>query len=466
MKPRINAIIDSDLSNDVDDVFALTYALASPELNIELVSLAPFSANFKRGSFKNSMVDSELEAKRVFMQFGRKDFSIIKRGCTEFLPAEGSITSPAAEEIIRIAKKNRKTTFIAISPLTNLASALLAEPKIAKKLDVVFLGTQHIFNDNFADFNYSKDKRAFEIVVKSGVNLTIIPSPIARQIVTSTYEARAHLCVNKVGRYLYRTLKNSEFLITSRGIKIVQDVAAIAYVLNKSWFKSKIIPANDVLKEQQKIDKKQTVNYVYEIDGRLEIWLDFIARIEALELQARPHIFFTSDTHFSSKRKLNFTLTPFDSVEQMDYELVKRWNSVVGKNDTVYHIGDFGDYEFVKQLNGNVVLIMGNYEERDAGRHFEQFREKLINLGFKDVIKGGLELDTPLLKKPVYLTHKPSKCKKDRINLFGHIHELSPIKKAGFNVCCNYNNFAPFGEKEINHYLTFLDHGDKEVFMQ
>ena len=285
MKTQLNVIIDSDVSNDVDDVFALAYSLASPELNIELISIAPFSATYKRASLKDSIVDSELEAKRLLMQFGRKDFSIIKRGCTDFLPEEGTITSPATEEIIKIAKKNKKTTFIAIAPLTNLAAALLKEPKIAKKLDVVFLGTQHIFNDKFTDFNYSKDKRAFEIVVKSGVNLTVIPSSAVRQIVTSTYEARAHLCVNKVGKYLYRTLKNSVFNIPSRGIKIVQDLAPIAYILHKDWFKEKVLPANELLKEQKKTDKNRTVNYVYELNCRVEIWLDFLKRIEALGVE-------------------------------------------------------------------------------------------------------------------------------------------------------------------------------------
>ncbi len=466
MKRTINAIIDTDLCNDVDDAFALAYVLSTPEINLELVSLAPFSANFKRLSLKDAMIDAELEAKRIFMKFDKKDFSIIKRGSTDFLPAEGGLSSPASEEIIRIAKKNKHTTFIAIAPLTNLASALLKEPKIAKKLDVVFLGTQHIFNDKFTDFNYSKDKRAFEIVAKSGVNFTIIPSSSVKQIVTSIYEARAHLCVNKVGRYLYQTLKNSQFLIPSRGIKIVQDLAPIAYLLHKEWFKEKVLPVNEILKEQPKVSQEQMIKYVYETNCRTEIWLDFVSKIEALDLASKTHIFFISDTHFSSKRKLNFTLTPFDSVEQMDYELVKRWNGVVGKNDTVYHMGDFGDYNFVKKLNGKIVLIMGNYEERDAGKDVELFRQKLLSLGFKNVVKGGIELNSPLLKKSVYLTHKPTNCKKGRINLFGHIHELSPIKKAGFNVCCNYNNFAPFSEKEINHYITFLEHGDKDVFMQ
>ena len=54
-------------------------------------------------------------------------------------------------------------------------------------------------------------------------------------------------------------------------------------------------------------------------------------------------IWFTSDTHFSSERTLELSKRPFKSVEEMDKILIENWNSVVGQNDTVYHIGDFGN---------------------------------------------------------------------------------------------------------------------------
>ena len=47
-------------------------------------------------------------------------------------------------------------------------------------------------------------------------------------------------------------------------------------------------------------------------------------------------IWFTSDTHFCHKNILHLTETPFHSVQERDEAIIKRWNEVVGENDTVY----------------------------------------------------------------------------------------------------------------------------------
>ena len=45
----------------------------------------------------------------------------------------------------------------------------------------------------------------------------------------------------------------------------------------------------------------------------------------------RQKIFFTSDLHFGHENVLRFDNRPFETVEEMDDELIKRWNDKVGK---------------------------------------------------------------------------------------------------------------------------------------
>lgn len=52
-------------------------------------------------------------------------------------------------------------------------------------------------------------------------------------------------------------------------------------------------------------------------------------------------VFFTGDLHFGHENVLAFDHRPFETVEEMDVELIRRWNHKVGKGDLVYVLGDF-----------------------------------------------------------------------------------------------------------------------------
>lgn len=470
MKKKIKIIIDSDISNEVDDDFALAYVLSRKDIfDVKLISVSPFSENYKRVSIHDNTIDSKYEAMRLMRLINQKNTEIVKTGSLDFVSNGYQETSPAVEEIIKLSKKE-KITIISIGTLTNVAIAIQKEPSIIKNINVVFLGTQNLLHEKFTDSNYCKDMKAFEIAIKSIENFTVIPSTVAKQFVTSIYETKSHLCVNKLGRYLHKIISNSVFKIQNRGIQTIHDIAPIAYLINKNWFCQTKLDVNELLKEQEKLNPTHQITYIYDLQkqANYEIWKDFIASVTSVEDKGKTKIFFTSDTHFSSERKIKLKQTPFESVEQMNYEQVKRWNSVVRKNDIVYHLGDFGDYDFVKKLNGKVILILGNYEENEIKQNkttFKQFKDKLINLGFYDVIQNGKKLNIKDLKTPLYLTHKPTNCKKGMINLFGHVHTLKPVNENGFNVCVNYYDFTPVSLETIKSNIKFAKNfADKDVF--
>jgi calcineurin-like phosphoesterase family protein len=82
-------------------------------------------------------------------------------------------------------------------------------------------------------------------------------------------------------------------------------------------------------------------------------------------------IWFTSDTHWNHTNILKYCSRPFANVKQMNDELIRRWNSVVKQDDTVYHLGDvaFGStqqtVDILNQLAGNKVLIVGNHDSHN-----------------------------------------------------------------------------------------------------
>jgi calcineurin-like phosphoesterase family protein len=77
-----------------------------------------------------------------------------------------------------------------------------------------------------------------------------------------------------------------------------------------------------------------------------------------------------SDTHFSHKNIIKYCNRPYADEHDMDYELIKNWNSVVKKGDTVFHLGDVcldRKYSTIDQwfekLNGNITVILGQHDK-------------------------------------------------------------------------------------------------------
>ena len=77
--------------------------------------------------------------------------------------------------------------------------------------------------------------------------------------------------------------------------------------------------------------------------------------------------FFTSDTHFNDER-LNLYARDllFKNANEVNKHIIKTWNETVGKNDLVYHLGDISmdreGLDILNQLNGEKILIKGNYD--------------------------------------------------------------------------------------------------------
>ena len=98
-------------------------------------------------------------------------------------------------------------------------------------------------------------------------------------------------------------------------------------------------------------------------------------------------IYFTSDLHFGHQSVLTkFEHRPFKNVEEMNEELIRRWNNKVQKGDLVYVLGDMfwkGDCDFVqdtlKRLNGQIILIKGNHD-----RWLHNAGNKKLLAGVKD----------------------------------------------------------------------------------
>ena len=138
--------------------------------------------------------------------------------------------------------------------------------------------------------------------------------------------------------------------------------------------------------------------------------------------------FLVSDTHFGHAGVCKFThpddetvkLRPWDDPDEMDEEMIRRWNDTVRPNDKVYHLGDVvinrRALKTLSRLNGDKVLIRGNHDIfRD-----EEYREYFRELRAYHVLNGTILSHIPL--------HEAS-LGRFGVNIHGHLH-ASRVKKA------------------------------------
>lgn len=175
-------------------------------------------------------------------------------------------------------------------------------------------------------------------------------------------------------------------------------------------------------------------------------------------------IWFTSDLHLFHKNCLTLGKgRPFASVEQMNEEIIKRWNKKVGVNDTVYILGDicWGKNSniineiFGKKLNGIKYLILGNH---DKPSNLER-----ANCFVKITPYEEIMIDDD----HIVLCHYPiadwARAYHGSYHLYGHCHgnfDLATITKdlGHHNTKCmdvgvDTHNFEPWSWKEIKEKL-------------
>jgi calcineurin-like phosphoesterase family protein len=172
-------------------------------------------------------------------------------------------------------------------------------------------------------------------------------------------------------------------------------------------------------------------------------------------------VFFTSDIHFGHKNLIHSLRSM--TTEESDNLIIKNWNKVVTKRDIVYILGDVTMEKhniienYIKQLNGNIIIIGGNHDNRRCCIEYQK-------LGIP--VMGVLEY------KGFLCTHipiHPTQLIGFKGNIHGHIHLSGIFKDTGlydppklegpyFNVNTEFNNYTPIEFNKIEEYFKNLNY--------
>lgn len=287
----VDVILDTDAYNEVDDQYAIAYLLACGEkLRLQAFYAAPF---YKKhlDSVEQGMEESYREICDL-LKLARREAPVYK-GSRQFLTDEKTpVISEAAQDLakrVQAYSPERPLYVIAIGAITNIASAILLEPKVAENTVVIWLGGHaHHYHDT-QEFNLRQDIPAARIVMGSGVPLVQLP---CNGVVSSFRISRPELehwflgksaLMDYLADYTIRTAEG--YAAGKPWTRVIWDVTAVAWLMNgEECFMNcrteKVrLPSYDG-KYEAPIDLPMT--YVYHIK-RDALMGDLIRRIESLK---------------------------------------------------------------------------------------------------------------------------------------------------------------------------------------
>ncbi|WP_350285702.1 nucleoside hydrolase [uncultured Croceitalea sp.] len=233
-------IVDADTGNEVDDFYALARILLEPSVTITSLNAAHWQTS--QWAIENTMENSHRLNQQLL---GEMNLAIpTKRGAMArmFDWGDRAQHSAAAYDIIKHAERQNKVTILVLGALTNVASAVYIQPKIAEKLEVFWLGTEMDFETGVLkrnDFNPMMDQFALDFLLNSKATLNIIPVNVAAAMQIDFDVLNAKIGNHFLGKFLMQ--RWIDHLDGSRRNRVLWDLALISIFVNPSFCTTKTI---------------------------------------------------------------------------------------------------------------------------------------------------------------------------------------------------------------------------------
>lgn len=254
-------IIDTDPGQD--DAVAILLALASPE-ELDVLGIVAVAGNV--GLHYNA-----INARKVVELSGRRDIPVYA-GCArpmrrhlvtaEHVHGETGMNGPdlpdptiplrdqhGVDYIIDtlMASEPGTITLCTLGPLTNIGMALVKQPAIAERIaEIVMMGGAYFEVGNItpaAEFNIYVDPEAADVVLRSGVPITMLPLDVTHQIQSTPERLDAIRALgNRSGEAVHAMLTFSEtFDLQKYGWAgaPLHDPTVIAYLLQPDLFEGR-----------------------------------------------------------------------------------------------------------------------------------------------------------------------------------------------------------------------------------
>jgi inosine-uridine nucleoside N-ribohydrolase len=290
---RKRVLIDTDAKNEADDQFAIIHALLTPAFDVRGI----IATHFGHDRVKDSMQASYDEMMRVLHYSGFEGKVKAVKGAPTMLRKEGEgffspikpVDSEGVRTIIDEAMKTPDGEYLylgVLGPLTNVASALMIEPRIERKIIVVWNGGS-IYPDGGPEFNLVNDIIAANCLMKSKVELWQVPTRVygMPRVGLAEMQYKVQPC-GAIGDYLFR--QTLEFFEEMQSHPVwpkpesldICDLTVIGLLMEDHRYCYSYIPAPHITDEMYYINSSETrpIRVYTDIDARY-ILEDFFCKL-------------------------------------------------------------------------------------------------------------------------------------------------------------------------------------------
>lgn len=250
-----------DTDPGIDDALGLLLLAASPEIDLLAITVTHGNTSQEK-CLNNALKLVELTGiTKVPVARGAEEPLVKELSVAEETHGEGglgyailpkSAISPCSELahdlIIRVVRENPgEVTLLCVGPMTNIALAFLKAPEIVSKVRrIVSMGGAIHYPGNVtpqAEYNVFCDPEAFEIVLKSGIDFTLVPLDVTYQcILTTDHLEKITEARSEIRNFIFdSTHFYMEFHEDYQGIKgcAINDPLAVAILLDPTLVKNR-----------------------------------------------------------------------------------------------------------------------------------------------------------------------------------------------------------------------------------
>jgi purine nucleosidase len=293
---RTRVIINTDAKNQVDDQFAIVHGLLTP--SFELHGLIP--AHFGSARSATSLQDSHDEVLLLLRLMGLEGKVTVADGARAAIPdANTPARSAGAELIIAQALKDdpRPLHIACLGPLTDMASALLMVPEIARRdVRVIWIGGG-TWPVGRRDTNLGNDIAAANVVARSGIEIWQLPMPVYRHLAISHAELSERLHdKGAIGRYLVELVLGWNVTMVESAIehRSLGDSAAIGILMYPECGVSEWVPGPEynALMSYVHTGRNRPIRLYHNVDHRF-ILEDMFVKLARFARGEQPFATFT-----------------------------------------------------------------------------------------------------------------------------------------------------------------------------